>query len=54
MIKQIYKNWHVNMKKSFLIGDKVTDKICAKKSNLYFEYPSKDFLQQVKRITKNI
>ena len=54
MIKQIYRNWHVNMKKSFMIGDKVTDKMCAKKSNLYFEYPSKDFLQQIKRITKYI
>ena len=54
MIKQIYRNWHVNMKKSFMIGDKVTDEICAKKSNLYFEYPGKNFLQQVKRITKNI
>ena len=54
MIKQIYRNWHVDMKKSFMIGDKVTDKMCAKKSNLYFEYPSKDFLQQIKRITKYI
>ena len=54
MIKQIYRNWHINMKKSFMIGDKVTDRICAKKSNLYFEYPSKDFLQQIKRITKYI
>ena len=54
MIKQIYRNWHINMKKSFMIGDKLTDKICARKSNLYFEYPSKDFFQQVKRIKKNI
>ena len=52
MIKQIKKNWHINMKKSFMIGDKVTDEVCAKKSNLYFEYSNKDFFQQVRRITK--
>ena len=33
MIKQIYRNWHVNIKKSFMIGDKITDEICAKKVN---------------------
>ena len=52
MIKQIYRNWHVNIKKSFMIGDKITDEICAKKSKLYFEYPQKNFLKQVRRIVK--
>ena len=31
--------------KSFMIGDKVSDKICAKKSKLYFEFAEKNFLQ---------
>ena len=31
-IKKIYKKWNVDIKKSFMIGDKKTDKIAAKKS----------------------
>ena len=52
MIKQIQNKWHINLNKSFMIGDKMTDKVCAKKSRLYFEYPKKDFLNQVKKIIK--
>ena len=52
MIKQIQNKWHINLSKSFMIGDKMTDKMCAKKSSLYFEYPNKDFLNQVKKIIK--
>ena len=54
MIKQIQKKWHINLNKSFMIGDKMTDEICAKKSSLYFEYPDKDFLNQVKKIIKKV
>ena len=52
MIKQIRKKWHVDLKKSFMIGDSVTDKICAKKSGLYFEYAKKNFFKQIKKILK--
>ena len=52
MIKQIRNKWSVKLNESFMIGDQVTDKICAKKSSLYFEYPNKDFLNQVKKIIK--
>ena len=38
MIKKIISNWDINLKKSFMIGDKKTDFICAKNSKLYFEY----------------
>ena len=31
MIKEIYNNWIINKNKSFMIGDQITDKICAKK-----------------------
>ena len=52
MIKQIRNKWSVKLKESFMIGDQVTDKICAKSSKLYFEYSKKDFLSQVKQINK--
>ena len=54
MIKQIQNKWHINLNKSFMIGDKITDKMCAEKSSLYFEYSKKDFLDQVKKIIKKI
>ena len=54
MIEQIMNKWHVDMKKSFMIGDKFTDKICARKSNLYFEYPNRNFLHQLKKIIANV
>ena len=37
-----------------MIGDKISDKICANKSKLYFEFAKKEFLSQIKRITKKI
>ena len=54
MIKQMQNKWHINLNKSFMIGDKITDKMCAEKSSLYFEYSKKDFLDQVKKIIKKI
>ena len=38
MIKKIFKKWCINHKYSFMIGDRLSDKIAAKKSRLYFEY----------------
>ena len=52
MIRQIKKKWHIKDRKSFMIGDKISDKICAKKSKLYFEFAERNFLNQIKRITK--
>ncbi len=54
MIKNIYKNWMVNKKKSFMIGDKISDELCAKKSKIYFSYAKEDFYKQVKKICQNI
>jgi len=53
MIKRIKKNWHVSLKKSFMIGDQLSDQICAKKSKLYFEFAKKNFYSQIKTIIKN-
>ena len=50
MIKKIEKKWFVNMKKSYFIGDKVSDELAAKKSKLKFYYVEKDILKQIKKI----
>ena len=53
MIKRIKNKWHINFKKSFMIGDQVSDQLCAKKSKLYFEFVKKNFHSQIKSIIKN-
>ena len=52
MIKIIQENHDVDIKKSFMIGDKISDKKCADKSKIYFEYAKKDFYIQIKNILK--
>ena len=54
MVKQVFEKWHIKQTESFMIGDKVTDKICAQKSKLYFEYAEKNFYNQIKNINKKI
>ena len=54
MIERIKKQWHLNLSKSFMIGDQKTDEICAKKSCLYFEYAKKNFYFQSKSIIRKI
>ena len=54
MIRQLKKEWNIDFKKSFMIGDKKTDKICAKKSKLHFQYAKLDFLKQVNALIKKI
>ncbi|MDC1159046.1 HAD-IIIA family hydrolase [Pelagibacteraceae bacterium] len=54
MVKEILKKWPIDIKKSFMIGDKLSDQKCAKKSRLYFEYANQNFYYQIKNILKNI
>ena len=54
MIKKIQLKWHTKTKKSFMIGDQISDKICADRSKLYFEYAKENFYSQVKNIIKKI
>ena len=48
MIRQIKKKWHIKDRKSFMIGDRVTDKLAAQKSKIKFFYSQKNFYKQIK------
>jgi len=52
MILDFIKQNNVDLKKSFMIGDKNTDEKAAKKSNLKFYYVKDDIFQQIKHIVK--
>jgi len=52
MITNITKNWLIDKKNSFMIGDKLSDEKCALKSKINFNYASVDFLKQVKNLAK--
>lgn len=54
MIKKIKKRWGIISKKTFMIGDQLSDYKAAKKSRIYFEYVENDILKQVKRINKKM
>ena len=53
MIENILKNWDVEKKESFMIGDQKKDFLAAKKSKLRFFYAEKDFFKQIKRIVNS-
>lgn len=50
MIKKILKKWNVNIERSFMLGDKISDKTAAKKSKLHYQYVKSNFYLQVKEI----
>jgi len=54
MIKKIFKNWNIDKSKSFMIGDKLTDKKAALKSKLYFEYVKNNFYKQIRKIENKL
>ncbi len=51
MIQEVFKRWDINLSKSFMIGDKKSDYLSAKKSNLKFYYASNNFYKQIKGLT---
>jgi len=53
MIKQCLKEWNVNLKKSFVLGDKKIDELMADKLRLKFKYVKKNsnLLSLVKKLT---
>lgn len=50
MIDDIKKNWLIDLEKSFMIGDKITDELAAKKSKLNFFYAEGNLYKQIKKI----
>ena len=48
MIENIKFNWDIDVKNSFMIGDKITDMLAAKKSKIKFFYARPNFDQQIK------
>jgi D,D-heptose 1,7-bisphosphate phosphatase len=53
MIENVKSNWDLQLKKTFMIGDKLSDKIAAKKSNIKFYYANDNFFVLVKKIINN-
>lgn len=53
MIENIKLNWDINLSKSFMLGDKKSDYLAAKKSKLKFYYPEKNFYKQIQSIISN-
>ena len=53
MVKKIFSEWDIDLRKSFMIGDKKSDFLVAKKSKLKFFYPQKNFYTQIKQIINN-
>ena len=56
MIKKIFKNWFVDQKGSFMIGDKRTDLLAAKGASIKFYYKNKkkNLFNQIKFILNKI
>ena len=38
MIEKAVNDWFIDRKKSLMIGDNLSDEICAKRSNIKFAY----------------
>ena len=55
MLIRAIKKYKINKKKSFMIGDQITDKLAAKKVKMLFFYRSKKSLRaQLKKIINTI
>ena len=51
MILEAIKKWNISTKKSYFIGDKLSDRIAAKKTNIKFFYKDKQpFNKQIIKI----
>ena len=48
MLEKAINDWFIDRKKSLMIGDNLSDKICAEKSNIRFAYKDNNFLKQLK------
>ena len=51
MIKQVIKEWDIDLKKSLMIGDKMSDKVAAEKTNLNYKFDENNLYKQIKEFT---
>ena len=54
MLKKSFKDYQIDKFKSFFIGDRDTDEMCAKKENITFFYYKNSLYKQVKDILKKL
>ena len=54
MIKDILKQWDIDIKKSIMIGDNKTDFLAAKKSKINFYYNNKKNISRIKTYYKKL
>ena len=54
MIKDLIKDWSINMQKSIMIGDKKSDQLAAKKSKLKFFYKNNLNYLKIKKLYKKL
>ena len=50
LLEKAVNEWDIDRNDSLMIGDKISDLKCAKKSKIKFRYKSKNFLKQMKNI----
>jgi len=50
MIEKIKKNWEINLKKSYFIGDQKSDELAAHKSKIKFHYTKENLYQQIREL----
>ena len=54
MIEDLFRDWNIIRRNSFMIGDSISDKMAATKSKLYFEFVKLNLCKQVKKICKDL
>ena len=53
MILKAIRKWNININKSFMIGDKISDKLAAKTLNLKFIKKKYNLLKEIKNFLRN-
>lgn len=48
MLKTILSRWNIDKENSYMVGDKLTDEICAKRSGIKFIYANENLLNKIK------
>ena len=54
MIKNLIKKFNIDLKRSFFIGDKSSDMLASKRSNIKFFYRENNLYRQVLKIERDL